>query len=117
MTKVYSYPGNNLKITENMSDLLEAFKEKPGGLVDVVKKHAFAIQAQAAKNAPVDTGNLKNSIEALPVDPNNWIIQDGAEYGVFQELGTSKVAAKHFLGNAAEREAEPFFADVRQALE
>jgi hypothetical protein len=86
----------------------------------VVKKHALNIAANASKDAPVDTGLLKNTLAggAEPVDDRNWTISDGTDYGVFQELGTSRgVSAKHFLGGAAEREAEPFFNDVRKALE
>jgi hypothetical protein len=86
-------------------------------LPPVVKKHAFAIQANAASEAPVDTGALKNSLAAEPIDPRNWTVKDGVEYGVFQELGTSRgVRAKHFLGNACEKEAESFFSDVAEAM-
>jgi hypothetical protein len=86
-------------------------------LPPVVKKHAFAVQADAAHNAPVDTGALKNSLHADPLNPRNWTVSDGVEYGVFQELGTSRgVRAKHFLGNACEKEADKFFDDVREAL-
>ncbi len=83
----------------------------------VVKKHALNIQANAAKDAPVDTGALKNSIKAEPIDDRNWTVHDGVEYGLFQELGTSRgVKAKHFLGGACEREADSFFKDVKEAL-
>jgi hypothetical protein len=78
------------------------------------------IAAIASRDAPVDTGNLKNTLAdgVEFIDQNNATISDDTDYGVFQELGTSRgVTAKHFLGGAAEREAEPFFADVRKALE
>ena len=77
------------------------------------------IQAVAASNAPVDTGALKNSIQAHESEQTdkNWIIQDGVSYGVHQELGTARgVPAKHFLGNACEKEADPFFKDIAEAL-
>jgi len=88
-------------------------------LPDVVKKHAFNVAANSAKEAPVDTGLLKNTLAdgVEKVDERNYTISDATDYGVFQELGTSRgVSAKHFLGGAAEREAEPFFSDVRKAL-
>jgi hypothetical protein len=115
--KTYNYPNNNVMVKENMSELLAEFMKKPESLSPVVKKHALNIQANAAKDAPVDTGALKNSILAEPIDENNYQIHDGVEYGVFNELGSKGRAAKHFLGGAAEREAEPFFKDVRKALE
>jgi HK97 gp10 family phage protein len=118
MTKTYSY-GNGLVIRENMTELLEQFKQTPQRLEPVVKKHAFAISANAAANAPVKYGNLKNSladgVEFL--DPLNATVSDATDYGVFQELGTSRVPAKHFLGNAAENDAEKFFAEIRDTLD
>jgi HK97 gp10 family phage protein len=114
--KNYTWPNSDISLKENISDLLADFLKKPESLSPVVKKHALNIQANAAKDAPVDTGALKNSIIAEPIDQNNYTITDGVEYGVFQELGTKKTSAKHFLGGAAEREAETFFADVRKAL-
>jgi HK97 gp10 family phage protein len=116
--KTYTWPGSHLKLTENMSELLEQFKQKPKALEPVVKKHAFIISADAAKNAPVDTGNLKNTlVEGVKfIDPLHATISDATDYGVFQELGTSHGAAKHFLGNAAETDADKFFAEVRNTL-
>jgi len=108
----------SLTIREDMLDMVKNLKEKPASLAPIIKRHALNIQANAAQDAPVDTGALKNSIHAEQVDENNWIVEDGVEYGVYQELGTSKgVTAKHFLGGATEREAEPFFEDIRKVLE
>ena len=108
---------SNFRLDDKFSDLLKDFlKETPNGLAPIVKKHALNIQAQSAKDAPVDTGALKNSMIADAIDDSNYTIHDGVEYGVYQELGTSKVSAKHFLGGACEREAGPFFKDVREAL-
>lgn len=107
----------NVTIKDGLSELLEHLKSKPDDLAPIVSKHALNIQANAAKDAPVDTGALKNSIIAEEKDKNHWEIHDGVEYGVFQELGTSRgVSAKHFLGGAAEREAQPFFDDVKAMM-
>jgi hypothetical protein len=117
--KTYTYP-SGLVIHENLSELLEQFMvTAPEKMQKVVKKNAFIIQAEAVRDAPVDTGTLKNSIIAEETDdPNKWEVSDGVEYGVFQELGTSKgVTAKHFLGGAAERRADPFFDEVKDALQ
>ena len=116
--KTYTYP-SGLVIRENLSEMVEQFKKTaPAKMQKVVNKNAFIIQAEASRDAPVDTGTLKNSISADEAkDPNKWEITDGVEYGVFQELGTSKgVTAKHFLGGAAERRADPFFDELKEAL-
>lgn len=86
-------------------------------LPGIVKKHAFAIQAESAKNAPIKTGALRSSMEAEPDTDLRWEITDGMDYGVYQELGTGGgVPAKHFLGNACEKQADKFFSDVKEAV-
>ena len=93
---------------------------KDAALMAVVKKHAFILQANTAGSPmmPVDTGALKNSIKARQSEnPKNWIVSDGVEYGVFQELGTARgVPARHFMGNAAEKTAPGFFKDCEKVL-
>ena len=85
----------------------------------IVKKHALNIQTNAAMNAPVLTGALRNSLQARPIDERNWVVEDGVEYGRAQELGypPRNLPAKHFLGNASEKEADSFFDEVRGAME
>ena len=116
MTKTYSWPNSLFSVSENLSDLVKELQDAPGRVEPVVKKYAFAIQADAAGNAPVDTGALKNSMTAEPISGPNWIVSDSVEYGVFQELGTSRNPALHFLGGAAEKFADPFFDEVKKAL-
>lgn len=112
MTQVFRM---NIKVDTRALDGFLADVEPK--LAPVVKKHAFAIQGKAQQEAPVDTGALKNSIIAEEQSPTKWTVSDGVEYGVFQELGTSRgVTAKHFLGNAAETEADAFFSDVAGAM-
>ena len=107
-----------------MKVLTKALKDyapaKEAELLQVVKKHAFILQANTAGSPkmPVVTGALKNSIKARQSDsPKNWIVSDSMEYGVFQELGTSRgVPARHFMGGAAEKTAPGFFKDCEKVL-
>ncbi len=64
---------------------------------------AFAVQGDAQGLAPVDTGALRASLEAEEVEALSWIVHDGVEYGIYQELGTSKMAAHPFLVPAIEK--------------
>lgn len=73
----------------------------------VVAKTARDIEADAKGFAPVDTGNLKGSI-TTDVRGLSAEIGPTANYGVFQELGTSKMAPQPFMGPAADRRAGPF---------
>lgn len=93
-------------------------KEVQDKLPAVCKKHIFNIAANAAKDAPVDTGNLRNTLAdgVEELDPLHWTESDATDYGIHQELGTNSIQAKHFLGNASEKEADPFFDDVKEAL-
>ncbi len=53
----------------------------------VLAASAFEVQALAMKNAPVDTGNLANSIKVTKVAACQYQVGTGVEYAVYQELG------------------------------
>jgi HK97 gp10 family phage protein len=76
----------------------------------VVNTYGLAIAGEAAKGAPVDTGALRNSIlsESQMSGDLEFTVQDGVTYGVFQELGTSRMAARPFLVPAVEMFREKF---------
>lgn len=69
---------------------------------------AFGIEADAKVLAPVDTGNLRNSIStSIAGDGRTGTmtaeIGPTAEYAVFQEYGTSTQPGQPFLGPAFDR--------------
>jgi HK97 gp10 family phage protein len=89
----------------------------------VIRKSAFDIQAAAQTLAPVDTGNLKNSIytktidgdqypgggsespvdnQVPPVDDVTAYVAVGALYGVYVELGTTRMPSHPYLAPATE---------------
>lgn len=78
----------------------------------VVNKYGLAITNTAATKHPwkLRTGALTNSIlsESRMEGDMTFIIQDGVEYGVFLELGTSKMAAFPFLLPAVEAWRQKF---------
>lgn len=74
----------------------------------VVAKAAFDIESGAKSRAPVDTGLLKNSIEAVEEDKLEWVVEVHAEYGAYVEFGTRYTAAQPFLTPAVE-EVRPVF--------
>lgn len=92
-------------------------------LKTVVKKHALNLEAltkdEISNQHLVDTGAMMNSIKALPEkDERNWTVSDAVDYGVYQELGTSRgIPAHHFLGGSAEKIADKFFDDIKEALQ
>lgn len=63
----------------------------------IVAKAAHDIEAQAKVRAPVDTGTLRNSIQATRVGTAYWRVVVGVDYGVHVEWGTRFMAAQPFL--------------------
>jgi len=65
-------------------------------------KAALDIEARARELAPVDTGALRNSIQAFEVDRFHWIVTSPVHYSAFQEYGTSRMAAQPYMTPALE---------------
>ena len=76
----------------------------------IVKTYGNMMTSTAITLAPVDTGNLINTISSNSqmVDELTYRIQDATEYGIFQEIGTSKMAAQPFIVPAVENWRDKF---------
>lgn len=69
-----------------------------------LRKVAADIERDAKLLAPVDTGNLQNSI-GTTISDNGMTAEIGptAEYGIYQEFGTSTQPPQAYLGPASDR--------------
>lgn len=67
-----------------------------------MQRIALEIEREAKKLAPVDTGNLRNSIRTEQVDGGILIGSFGVEYAAYVEFGTENMAAQSFLRPAVE---------------
>jgi HK97 gp10 family phage protein len=84
----------------------------------IVKKYGIKIAGDAAKAAPVASmassgyvgGSLRNSIlsESHMDGDMTFIVQDGVEYGIYNEYGTSRMAAQPFFVPAIEANRQKF---------
>lgn len=74
----------------------------------LVHDTAFRIERDAKMLAPVDTGFLRTSIGAQMTGELSAVVSVGAEYGLYQELGTSKMPAQPFLTPAVEQNRADF---------
>lgn len=63
----------------------------------MVTKAAMDIEAHAKSGAPVDTGTLKNSIQATRIGHAHWRVVVGVDYGMYVEWGTATMAAQPFF--------------------
>lgn len=68
----------------------------------VLDKTAASVQRTAQMRAPVDTGNLRNSIGVSRTGATSREIGPTANYGVFVEFGTSRMGPQPFMGPALE---------------
>jgi len=69
----------------------------------VVRKSAQGVSRSARRRAPVDTGNLRSSI-GIEYEHGGLTahIAPSANYAVFVEYGTSRMAPQPFMGPALE---------------
>ena len=58
---------------------------------------ALAIANEAIRNAPVDTGELKQSIRARKIDDKTWRVTAHAPHALHVEFGTLRRPATPFL--------------------
>lgn len=90
-----------------------------GRAAAALRKTAMDIEADAKALAPVDTGNLQNSISAAITGDGRFgsmtaEIGPTAEYGIYQEFGTSVMGAQPFMGPAFDRRAPGYAAALAQ---
>lgn len=88
----------------------------------VVRKVAKDIVRDAKLLAPVDTGNLKNSIthsdlRSIGYGGGEVEIGPTANYGYYMEHGTSRVAPQPFMGPAADNNVGNFEQAMAQIAE
>lgn len=104
-------------VTLDMTGLLNAMAKVKPNSAKIVAQAALKVEAQAKVNAPVDTGALKNSLNSEQMNPLLWRVQDGVTYGIYQELGTYKMAAQPFLIPAVESVSSEYIAMWRSLFE
>lgn len=101
------------RVTTDTTRLNRLIDRIPGNRKTAIKAVGFRVEALAKMKAPVDLGNLRNSIymrsseenpvselatEELPKPPESSVyIGPSVEYGVYQELGTSVMDAQPYM--------------------
>lgn len=99
-------------ITDNVDEVLDLFETALSkALLDI----GLTVQADAAENSPVRTGDLRRSWTIEVNESGSWVKigvpLDKLEgnYAKYQELGTSRgIKPKHMLGNAVENNKDEF---------
>ena len=68
----------------------------------ITSKVASKLLAKTKQNCPVDTGNLKSSLEKNKVKTGEYEVGSDCEYSKFVEHGTIKQRPQKFMGRAVE---------------
>jgi HK97 gp10 family phage protein len=122
---------------ENFNHFDELATQFQTAISQVVRKSAFDIQASAQSLAPVDTGNMKSSIYTKTIDGDQYpgggstdlvdnqvpgvdettaYVAVGASYGIYVEMGTTRMPAHPYLAPAVEQ-VRPGFEAAMGAIE
>ena len=96
----------NVQFTDNSKEIIEAMHQ---ATVRALETCGLVAEGYAKKLAPVDTGNLRNSIthEVDDGEPAAYI-GTNVEYAPYQELGTINMAAQPFLKPAVADHANTY---------
>lgn len=79
-------------------------------LSDITDRGAELVAAEARRQAPVDSGQLAESIEAVERG-NRSVVHVGEDYGGFVEYGTVEQREDQYLRPAVQK-AAPAFANI-----
>lgn len=114
-----SYDAPHRKLAQ---DLRNAAGRVGKDMANVIRKGAADIQRDAKILAPVDTGNLRNSISTTITGDGRTgsmtaEIGPTASYGIYLELGTSRMAAQPFLFPATDRNEPAILAAMAQVAD
>lgn len=75
-----------------------------------------SICSDARANAPVKTGQLRASIHAEISSTGVDLICD-VDYGMYQEIGTTKIEGKHFLETALDSNIEQIRTVIEETIQ
>ena len=95
----------DVKITENHDKVVKAMQQQLRAALEDAGQQAVA---HAKSTVPVDTGNLKNSIN-YSVSDDKLKVGTDVEYGKYVELGSvHSHTASHFLLNAMQNHTSEY---------
>ena len=104
----------NVQFTDNSKEIIEAMQQ---ATVRALEKCGLTAEGYAKKLAPVDTGNLRNSITHEVDDGESAVyIGTNVEYAPYQELGTIHMAANPFLKPAVADHANEYRKIIEKEL-
>ena len=105
------------KTSEAIHDLDTLSKEIRSAIADALEKSAIRVKAQAKMLAPVDTGNLRNSIDYSMDSFRTAHVGSNVEYSAHQEYGTRFTKAQPYLHPALDENKDYIRTTFERELE
>lgn len=98
-----------------VSRLPEIIATSPMKVAAAVEKTAFDVEGGAKERSRVDTGQMKNGWTTRQISEFESEVYNPVEHAIFNELGTSTLAAQPMLTPSVEENREPFLKAVAEA--
>lgn len=100
-----------------VSNLTLIGQQAPVAAKEALLQTAADIVALTKQLTPVDTGALKQSYGAVPIDSSTIEIGSDKEYAPYVEYGTSRMAAQPHLTPAFFQSEDTFRVRLKEAME
>lgn len=104
----------------NLNKCIKRIKKKADvDLSGVFNNATNLVLGDATDLAPVDTGELRRSLRARPLDgdyQNGGVVSTNVSYAIYQEYGTYKMKAQPFLRPALDKNRKYIIDSVKKAL-
>ncbi|MBU7455844.1 HK97-gp10 family putative phage morphogenesis protein [Leuconostoc fallax] len=101
--------------------LISKFQSQPAKVQreagNIILNTAQRVQTRAIKGAPVDTGYLKQHVQAKKSGNLSADVVSMAEYSIYQEFGTRKMAAHPYMRPAMKQESPFLFEKLENLLQ
>ena len=111
---------SDVKIEVDSAAVLAAFENlKTADIYNAIRDSALLVERDAKLNCPVDTGNLRASIQTeINETDTEYVAEVGTnvEYAAFVEFGTKNMEAKPYLVPALEANRDTIKESIMNAL-
>lgn len=105
---------------DGANELIARFKSQPTAIKqeasNIIRNTALRVEKQAADNAPVDTGYLKQHIQATTTGELSAQVVSSANYSIYLEKGTRRMAPQPFMQPALDTEKVFLFQKLNSLL-
>ena len=103
----------SVKFTNNFPQARSSFASALDRAMEAV---GMAAEGYAKEEAPVDTGELRNSISHATMDNKAVAIGTNTEYAIYQEMGTYKMPAHPYIKPAISDHTAEYKSIVEAAM-